>query len=34
MSNWPFGDLERGKYGAILADPPWAFEAWYAGGWL
>jgi N6-adenosine-specific RNA methylase IME4 len=22
---WPFGDLERGKYGAILADPPWKF---------
>jgi N6-adenosine-specific RNA methylase IME4 len=33
MSDWPFGDLERGKYGAILADPPWAFQAWYAGGW-
>lgn len=30
---WPFTGLERGKYGAILADPPWAFEAWYAGGW-
>lgn len=25
---WPFGDLERGKYGAILADPPWSFEVW------
>lgn len=25
---WPFGDLERGKYGAILADPPWHFQAW------
>lgn len=26
-------DWPQGKYGAILADPPWAFEAWYAGGW-
>lgn len=25
---WAFGDLERGKYGAILADPPWRFEVW------
>lgn len=25
---WPFGDLERGKYGAILADPPWHFNSW------
>jgi N6-adenosine-specific RNA methylase IME4 len=25
---WPFGDLEPGKYGAILADPPWKFETW------
>ena len=25
---WPFGSLERGKYGAILADPPWRFEVW------
>lgn len=30
---WPFGDLQRGHYAAILADPPWAFQAWYAGGW-
>ncbi len=22
MTDWPFGDLERGKYGAIYADPP------------
>ena len=28
MSDWPFGDLEVGKYGAILADPPWKFETW------
>jgi N6-adenosine-specific RNA methylase IME4 len=26
--DWPFGDLERGKYGAILADPPWRFRTW------
>lgn len=24
---WPFGDLERGKYAAIVADPPWHFRA-------
>lgn len=23
---WPFGDLPRRHYGAILADPPWHFE--------
>lgn len=23
---WPFGDLLPGKYWAILADPPWAFD--------
>jgi len=28
MSEWPFPGLEPGKYGAILADPPWAFDAW------
>lgn len=27
-TDWP-----TGKYGAILADPPWTFQAWYAGGW-
>ncbi len=25
---WPFGDLKRGHYGAILADPPWHFEVY------
>jgi N6-adenosine-specific RNA methylase IME4 len=30
--DWPFGELERGKYGAILADPPWRFEAWSGKG--
>jgi N6-adenosine-specific RNA methylase IME4 len=30
--SWPFGDLERGKYGAILVDPPWSFEAWSKNG--
>ena len=28
MSDWPFGNLERGKYAAIYADPPWSFEVW------
>ena len=29
----PFADLPKNHFGAILADPPWAFQAWYAGGW-
>lgn len=29
---WPFGELERGRYGAIYADPPWAFKAWSGKG--
>jgi N6-adenosine-specific RNA methylase IME4 len=29
---WPFAPLEKGKYGAILADPPWRFEAWSGKG--
>lgn len=29
----PFDNLPRGHFGAIYADPPWAFEAWYSGGW-
>lgn len=28
MSEWPFGDLKRGSYGVILADPPWPFATW------
>ena len=28
---WPFGDLQPGSYGAILADPPWAFNLWWGG---
>jgi N6-adenosine-specific RNA methylase IME4 len=28
MTDWPFDHLERGKYGAILADPPWRFRTW------
>lgn len=28
MSDWPFTGLERGKYGAIYADPPWPFATW------
>lgn len=27
----PFADLPRGHYGAILADPPWAFQTWWSG---
>ena len=26
MEHWPFGDLTPMKYGAILVDPPWAFD--------
>ncbi len=26
MKNWPFDPLVPMKYGAILADPPWAYE--------
>lgn len=29
---WPFGDLQRGHYGAILADPPWRFATYSAKG--
>jgi len=25
--SWPFGNLQRGHYGAICADPPWHFRA-------
>lgn len=28
MSGWPFGALERGSYGTIVADPPWSFKVW------
>lgn len=31
VSDWPFDGLERGKYGAILADPPWGFNLWWGG---
>lgn len=24
---WPFGNLDRGAYGVIVADPPWHFRA-------
>lgn len=33
MNDDPFNELPKGHFGAILADPPWAFQAWYAGGW-
>ena len=28
MTTWPFGDLKRGHYGAIYADPPWDWRSW------
>jgi N6-adenosine-specific RNA methylase IME4 len=31
-TNWPFGALERGAYGAIAADPPWTFATWSERG--
>ena len=30
--DWPFGELERGKYGVILADPPWRFQTYNEKG--
>lgn len=27
MAEWPFTGLEKGKYAAIVADPPWHFKA-------
>jgi N6-adenosine-specific RNA methylase IME4 len=29
---WPFADLERGKYAAVYADPPWHFATWSEAG--
>lgn len=26
--DWPFEGLEPGRYGAITADPPWAYKNW------
>lgn len=31
--NWPFGSLWPLKYGAILADPPWAYEMYSEDGY-
>lgn len=28
MTDWPFGNLEPGAYGVVLADPPWQFRTW------
>lgn len=28
---WPFGELKRNHYGAILADPPWVFNSLWGG---
>lgn len=33
MTDWPFGDLKPGHYGAILADPPWHFQSWGSPRW-
>lgn len=30
--NWPFGDLQPGSYGLIVADPPWSFRHFSAKG--
>ena len=32
MTDWPFGGLPRNHYGAVVADPPWRFEAWSGKG--
>lgn len=29
---WPFGDLKRVHYRAIIADPPWRFDNWSEAG--
>ncbi len=29
--SWPFGDLPKNHFGAIYADPPWAFNLWWGG---
>jgi N6-adenosine-specific RNA methylase IME4 len=31
VEEWPFGELTRGHYGAIYADPPWHFDVWAEG---
>jgi len=30
---WPFGNLTQGRYGLILADPPWPYEMRSAAGY-
>lgn len=32
MTVEPFDGLQKGYYGAILADPPWHFSPWVGGG--
>jgi N6-adenosine-specific RNA methylase IME4 len=32
MTDWPFGNLEHGKYAVVLADPPWQYVTWSAKG--
>ena len=31
-SEWPFGDLPRGRYAAIVADPPWSYACFSEKG--
>lgn len=31
-ASWPFAGLQPGRYGAILADPPWETDTWSAKG--
>jgi N6-adenosine-specific RNA methylase IME4 len=32
MGEWPFGSLSVGRYGVILADPPWHFAGYSESG--
>lgn len=31
IESGPFAGLQRGRYGAILADPPWHYDVWAEG---
>jgi N6-adenosine-specific RNA methylase IME4 len=33
VSEWPFGALRPLSYGVLLADPPWSYEMYGAGGY-
>lgn len=32
QDTWPFGDLRPHSFDFIMADPPWSYENWSAGG--